>query len=83
MGGCQNYGPFLGTLNFRRRIIVGVQRKVHNFDNHPYDGGIAEARRPHHRCGAHFQRLRLLTNTSEVPTGWRTSESNFLSLLLE
>ena len=26
MGGCQNYGPFLGTLNIRRRIIIGIQK---------------------------------------------------------
>ena len=26
MGGCQNYGPFLGTLNNRCRIIIGTQR---------------------------------------------------------
>ena len=26
MGGCQNYGPFLGNLNFRCRIIIGIQR---------------------------------------------------------
>ena len=25
MGGCQNYGPFLGTLNTRCRIIIGIQ----------------------------------------------------------
>ena len=25
MGGCQNYGPFLGTLNIRCRIIIGIQ----------------------------------------------------------
>ena len=25
MGGCQNYGPFLGTLNNRCRIIIGTQ----------------------------------------------------------
>ena len=25
MAGCQNYGPFLGTLNIRGRIIVGTQ----------------------------------------------------------
>ena len=25
MGGCQNYGPFLGTLNIRGRIIIGTQ----------------------------------------------------------
>ena len=36
MGGCQNYGPILGTLNIRCRIIIGIQKKAHKFDNHPY-----------------------------------------------
>ena len=26
MGGCQNYGPFLGTPNIRCRIIMGIQK---------------------------------------------------------
>ena len=26
MGGCQNYGPFLGTLISRGRIIIGTQK---------------------------------------------------------
>ena len=26
MGGCQNYGPFLGTLNIRCRILIGTQK---------------------------------------------------------
>ena len=26
MGGCQNHGPFLGTLNIRCRIIIGTQK---------------------------------------------------------
>ena len=26
MGSCQNYGPFLGTLNIRCRIILGIQK---------------------------------------------------------
>ena len=26
VGGCQNYGPFLGTLNIRGRIIIGIQK---------------------------------------------------------
>ena len=26
VGGCQNYGPFLGTLNIRCRIITGTQK---------------------------------------------------------
>ena len=26
MGGCQNYGPFLGPLNIRGRIIIGTQK---------------------------------------------------------
>ena len=29
VGGCQNYGPLLGTLNIRCRTILGA------FDNHP------------------------------------------------
>ena len=26
MSGCQNYGPFLGTLNIRCRIMTGTQK---------------------------------------------------------
>ena len=26
MGGCQHYGPFLGTLNIRCRSIIGTQK---------------------------------------------------------
>ena len=26
MGSCQNYGSFLGTLNIRCRIIIGIQK---------------------------------------------------------
>ena len=26
MGGSQNYGPFLGTLSIRGRIIIGIQK---------------------------------------------------------
>ena len=26
MGSCQNYGPFLGTLNNRCRSIIGTQK---------------------------------------------------------
>ena len=37
MGGCPNYGPFLGTLNIRGRIIIGTQKRDHKFDNHPYN----------------------------------------------
>ena len=28
MGGCQNYGPFLGALNIRCRIITGTQKGI-------------------------------------------------------
>ena len=27
-GGCQNYGPFLGTLNMRCRLIIGIQKGI-------------------------------------------------------
>ena len=30
MGGCQNYGSFLGTLNIRCRIIIGIQKRTIN-----------------------------------------------------
>ena len=36
MGGGQNYGLFLGTLHIRCRIIIGIQKGIINFDNHPY-----------------------------------------------
>ena len=26
MGSCQNYGPFLGTLNIRCRIMIGIEK---------------------------------------------------------
>ena len=26
MGGCQNYCPFLGTLDIRCRIMIGIQK---------------------------------------------------------
>ena len=28
MGGCQNFGPFLGTIDIRCRIIRGIQKKT-------------------------------------------------------
>ena len=28
LGGCQNYGPFLGTLNIRCRIIIGIHKRT-------------------------------------------------------
>ena len=34
MGGCQNYGPFLGTLNIRCHSNRDPKGD-HNFDNHP------------------------------------------------
>ena len=30
MGGCQNHGPFLDTLNSRCRIIIGIQKGTIN-----------------------------------------------------
>ena len=36
MGGCQNYGPFLGTLIIRCRIKIGTPKRDPNIDNHPY-----------------------------------------------
>ena len=35
MGGCQNYGPFLGTLNIRGRMLIGTQKGTIILTNHP------------------------------------------------
>ena len=40
MGGCQNYDPFLGTLNIRCRICNKDPKRDPNIDNHPMDFGI-------------------------------------------
>ena len=34
-GGCQNYGPFLGTPKYSVRHYNRDPRRGHNFDNHP------------------------------------------------
>ena len=36
MGGCQNYGPFLGTLNIRCRIILRTHKRDPILENCPY-----------------------------------------------
>ena len=38
MGGCQNFGPLLGPLIIRCRIILRTPKRDHNLDNHPYVG---------------------------------------------
>ena len=38
MGGCQNYGPFWGTLNIRGRIIIGTQKGTIILTTPPYMG---------------------------------------------
>ena len=40
MGGCRNYGPFFGVLNIMRHLVFRGPTRKHNFDNHPYEGGI-------------------------------------------
>ena len=35
MGGCQNYGPFLGPIIIRH-LIFRDPKGDHSFDNHPY-----------------------------------------------
>ena len=37
MGGCQNYGPFLGPYYNTAPIILGTPKRDHNFDNYPYE----------------------------------------------
>ena len=36
MGGCPNYGPFLGTLNISCRNFTSNPEKAHDFVNLPY-----------------------------------------------
>ena len=36
MDACQHDGPFLGPLTARCRIILRIQKRDPNFDNHPY-----------------------------------------------
>ena len=36
MGGCQNYGPFLGTPKYQVLYYNGDPKRDHNLDNHPY-----------------------------------------------
>ena len=36
MGSCQNYGPFLGTLNNKCLSIIGTQKGTIILDNCPY-----------------------------------------------
>ena len=40
MGGCQNYGPFLGSLNIRCRIIIGIQIFHNHPNNYQYCGSM-------------------------------------------
>ena len=35
MGGCQNYGPFVGPYYNTAPIIYGTPKRDLNFDNHP------------------------------------------------
>ena len=32
--------PFLGTLNYRCRIIIGTPKRDHDFDNHPHASAL-------------------------------------------
>ena len=36
MGACQNYGPPLGPLNTRCRVILRTPKRDKNLGNHPY-----------------------------------------------
>ena len=42
VSGCQNYGPFLGTLNIRCRIIIGTQKGtiILTTTQVPHDRGV-------------------------------------------
>ena len=44
MGGCKNYDPFLGTLNSRCRIIIGIQKRTRIIGSMRLRDGSAEAK---------------------------------------
>ena len=45
VGSCQNYGPFLGTLNNRCRIIIGTQKGTIIFTTTPcVSQGVGQGR---------------------------------------
>ena len=44
MGGCQNYGPFLGPhYNTAPTSYLGHRKRDHNFDNHPHESHEASS----------------------------------------
>ena len=71
VGGCQNYGRFLGTLNIRGRIIIGIQKgtisltTTHIISIHTclHDGRMTATR----------SRLRA---SCELPRGFRKLEAS-------
>ena len=46
VGGCQNYGPFLGPYYNTAPNILGYPKRDHNFDNYPCEELSASARGP-------------------------------------
>ena len=58
MGGCQNHGPFLGTLNIKVPYCNRGPKRDHNFDNSRFG-----------YCGAPNPKLALLE-----PAGLRSAK---------
>ena len=78
MGGCQNYGPFVGALHIRCRTIIGIQKgtilltTTHMIRGNPHSpcnphisqGSLVKA----HKTAAYSEASRIgLEETSKVP----------------
>ena len=63
LGGCQNYGPFLGPYYNELTYYLGYPKRDHNFDNHPFVSGTDQ--KHGHKCGlaketSYYQRNHLM-----------------------
>ena len=47
MGGCQNYGPFLGALNSWCRIILRTPKRDPILENYPYGMDLKDPQLTH------------------------------------
>ena len=87
MGGYQNYGPFLGTLNTRGRIIIGIQKGTIILTTthiwvHPFlDGPSEEGTSSKFMSGVFHANLDTGPFTSLV--GWTVESGSFLTCSMQ
>ena len=74
LGGCQNYGPFLGTLNNSCRIIIGTQKGTIILTTTLFKRGLQSR-----LSVSAIQHCRVLVRAHTVETGTPVSSSSRLS----